>query len=91
MIVVPPDVIHPLCDVWVCLHPGFNSGFLGSLGVDDCCFNIGDVSHLCKELIGKYCDVKVVVAAIIVVWLMRKRVSTIFCSRVMFDQDIVIG
>jgi hypothetical protein len=74
-----------LRDIWVHLCPGFDGEFLGSLGVDNRCFDIDNVCHSCKELVWEYRDIEIVTAAIVMVWSMGKGVSTILYTRVMFD------
>ena len=64
---------------------------MASLSINDHCFDVLNVGHSCKELVRKYCDIEVVMTAVIMVWSMEKRVGSIFCSRVGFNYDVVVS
>ena len=91
MVAVPPDVVCSLCNVWVGVGPLFNRGFVLLLSVYDCRFDIYDVRYLCKKLVGQYGDIEVIPTTIVVVGSTREGVCSVFCSRVMFYQDVIVG
>ena len=85
MVTIPPNVVCLLCDVRMDACPFFDSGFLVLLSVDDCRFDVHEVSYSCKESVGKYSNVEIVVTVVVVIGSAGERVGSIFCSRVVFD------
>ena len=78
MVVVPPDVVSSLCNVWVSVGPLFNRGFVLSLCVHDCHFNVYDICYSCEKLVGQYSDIEVVPATVVMVGSMREGIHSIF-------------
>ena len=62
-----------------------------SLGVYDCHFDIYNIHYSCEKLVRQYGDVEVIPATVVVVRSTREGVRSVFCSRVMFDQDVIVG
>jgi hypothetical protein len=64
---------------------------MGSLGMNNCSFEVSNIGYLCKELVRKDGDVKIVFASIIMIGLVGKWVCMVFDSWMMFDKNVVIS